>query len=97
MQEARAEVRGAAPNPLGGGTAPSRPSLEDPRGEIGREAIGAGAMAPAAAVPHPADGSGLANIDLQGTLQHQQQLLQQISEIEKRLHDTAMAIIRKMS
>jgi len=39
----------------------------------------------------------LANIDLQNQLQKQQQTLQMMSQISKVLHDTAMAVIRKMS
>jgi hypothetical protein len=38
----------------------------------------------------------LANVDLQNTLQKQQQTLQTLSNISKALHDTAMAVIRKM-
>ncbi len=38
----------------------------------------------------------LANVELQNALQKQQQLLQTLSHISKRLHDTAMAIIRKI-
>ena len=38
----------------------------------------------------------LANIDLQNMLQKQQQTLQTISNVSKMLHDTAMAIIRKI-
>ena len=40
--------------------------------------------------------SQLANIDLQNTLQKQQQLLQTMSNISKSLHDTQMAMIRNM-
>ncbi len=42
------------------------------------------------------DDAQLANIDLQNALQKQQQLLQTISNVSKMLHDTAMAIIRKI-
>lgn len=42
------------------------------------------------------DDAQLANIDLQNRLQKQQQTLQTISKISKMLHDTAMAIIRKI-
>jgi hypothetical protein len=42
------------------------------------------------------DDSQLANIDLHNWLQKQQQTLQMMSTISKQLHDTAMAIIRKM-
>jgi chromosome segregation ATPase len=38
----------------------------------------------------------LANIDLQNALQRQQQTLQTMSNVSKMLHDTAMAIIRKI-
>lgn len=42
------------------------------------------------------DDSQLANIDMQNTLQKQQQLIQMMSNISKTLHDTAMAVIRKI-
>ena len=42
------------------------------------------------------DDAQLANVDLQNTLQKQQQMLQMISSISKMLHDTAMAVIRKI-
>jgi hypothetical protein len=42
------------------------------------------------------DDAQLANVDLQNCLQKQQQTLQMISQIAKQLHDTAMAIIRKI-
>ena len=42
------------------------------------------------------DDAQLANIDLQNKLQQQQQTLQTISNVSKMLHDTAMAIIRKI-
>ena len=42
------------------------------------------------------DDSQLANVDLQNALQKQQQTLQTMSNVSKMLHDTAMAIIRKM-
>ena len=38
----------------------------------------------------------LATVDLQNILQKQQQLLQQMSNMSKMLHDTAMSIIRKI-
>lgn len=38
----------------------------------------------------------LANVDLQNMLQKQQQTMQMMSNISKQLHDTAMAIIRKI-
>jgi flagellar biosynthesis/type III secretory pathway protein FliH len=38
----------------------------------------------------------LANVDLQNMLQNQQQTLQMLSNIEKELYDTAMAVIRKI-
>jgi hypothetical protein len=42
------------------------------------------------------DDAQLANIDLQNALQKQQQLLQIMSNISKMLHDSAVAIIRKI-
>ena len=42
------------------------------------------------------DDAQLANIDLQNTLQKQQQTIQILSNISKVLHDTAMAVIRKI-
>jgi hypothetical protein len=42
------------------------------------------------------DDAQLANVDLQNMLQKQQQTLLMMSNISKMLHDTAMAIIRKM-
>ncbi len=42
------------------------------------------------------DDAQLANIDLQNKLQKQQQTLQVISNVSKMLHDTAMAVIRKI-
>ncbi len=42
------------------------------------------------------DDAQLANIDLQNMLQKQQQTLQTMSNVSKMLHDTAMAIIRKI-
>ncbi|MCK5688261.1 hypothetical protein KAI87_03270 [Myxococcota bacterium] len=42
------------------------------------------------------DDAQLANVDLQNMLQKQQQTMQQMSNISKMLHDTAMAIIRKI-
>jgi hypothetical protein len=39
----------------------------------------------------------LANIDLQNMLQKQQQTIQTLSNVSKMLHDTATAVIRKMS
>lgn len=42
------------------------------------------------------DDAQLANIDLQNALQKQQQSLQTISNVSKMLHDTAMAVIRKI-
>jgi len=38
----------------------------------------------------------LANIDLQNMLQKQQQTIQTLSNVSKVLHDTAMAVIRKI-
>ena len=38
----------------------------------------------------------LANVDLQNSLQKQQQTLQMVSNVSKMLHDTAMAVIRKL-
>jgi hypothetical protein len=43
------------------------------------------------------DDAQLANVDLQNQLQKQQQTIQQMSNISKKLHDTAMAIIRNMA
>ncbi|MGA3160962.1 MAG: hypothetical protein ABSC77_07070 [Terracidiphilus sp.] len=40
------------------------------------------------------DDSQLANVDLQNILQHQQQTLQTLSDIEKLMNDTAMSVIR---
>jgi hypothetical protein len=37
-----------------------------------------------------------ANIDLQNSLQKQQQTIQMLSNVSKILHDTAMAVIRKI-
>jgi hypothetical protein len=42
------------------------------------------------------DDAQLANVDLQNVLQKQQQMLQMMSNISKMLHDTSMAVIRKM-
>jgi len=42
------------------------------------------------------DDAQLANIDLQNILQKQQQTLQTMSNVSKMLHDTAMAIVRKI-
>lgn len=42
------------------------------------------------------DDAQLANVDLQNMLQKQQQTLQMLSNISKMLHDTAMAVIRKI-
>lgn len=42
------------------------------------------------------DDAQLANIDLQNNLQKIQELLQTISNVSKMLHDSAMAVIRKM-
>lgn len=42
------------------------------------------------------DDAQLANVDLQNVLQKQQQTLQMMSNISKQLHDTAMAVIRKI-
>jgi hypothetical protein len=42
------------------------------------------------------DDAQLANVDLQNILQKQQQTLQMMSNISKMLHDTALAIIRKI-
>ena len=42
------------------------------------------------------DDAQLANIDLQSALQKQQQTLQTLSNVSKMMHDTAMAIIRKI-
>ena len=42
------------------------------------------------------DDAQLANIDLQNMLQKQQQAIQMLSNVSKVLHDTAMAVIRKI-
>ncbi len=42
------------------------------------------------------DDAQLANINLQNALQRQQQTMQMMSNVSKMLHDTAMAIIRKI-
>lgn len=42
------------------------------------------------------DDAQLANVDMQNSLQKQQQTLQTISNVSKMMHDTAMAIIRKI-
>ena len=42
------------------------------------------------------DDAQLANIDLQNMLQKQQQAVQTMSNVSKMLHDTAMAVIRKI-
>ena len=42
------------------------------------------------------DDAQLANIDLQNMLQKQQQTIQMMSQIAKVLHDTALAVIRKI-
>lgn len=42
------------------------------------------------------DDAQLANVDLQNMLQKQQQTIQAISAIAKMLHDTALAVIRKI-
>jgi hypothetical protein len=42
------------------------------------------------------DDGQLANIDLQNALQKQQQTIQTMSNVSKMMHDTAMAVIRKI-
>jgi hypothetical protein len=42
------------------------------------------------------DDAQLANIDLQNTLQRQQQTMQMMSNVSRMMHDTAMSVIRKM-
>jgi hypothetical protein len=42
------------------------------------------------------DDAQLANVDLQNTLQQQQQLIQMLSNVAKQLNDSAMSVIRKM-
>jgi hypothetical protein len=42
------------------------------------------------------DDAQLANVDLQNVLQKQQQVMQMMSNISKMLHDTALAIVRKI-
>lgn len=46
--------------------------------------------------PSESDDAKLANIDLQNMLQKQQQTLQTMSNVSKMLHDTAMAVVRKI-
>ena len=41
------------------------------------------------------DDAQLANIDMQSALQKQQQTMQQLSNISKLMHDTAMSVVRK--
>jgi len=48
------------------------------------------------AVSNTGDDAQFANIDLQNMLQHQQQVLQMMSNILKMIHDTARAIIRNL-
>jgi hypothetical protein len=59
-----------------------------------------GAMAPSGELSatdlEGVTGGALANIDLQNQLQKQQQTLQTMSNVSKMLHDTAMAVIRKI-
>jgi hypothetical protein len=42
------------------------------------------------------DDAQLGNIDLQNTLQKQQQTIQMMSNVSKMLHDTGLAVIRKI-
>jgi hypothetical protein len=42
------------------------------------------------------DDAHLANIDMQNAMRKQQQPLQTMSNVSKVLHDTAMAVIRKI-
>ena len=42
------------------------------------------------------DDAQLGNIDLQNALQKQQQTIQMLSNVSKMLHDTSMAVIRKI-
>jgi len=42
------------------------------------------------------DDAQLANVDIQNVLQKQMQVVQMMSNISKMLHDTTMAIIRKI-
>jgi hypothetical protein len=42
------------------------------------------------------DDAQLANVDLQNTLQRQQQTLQMLSNISKLMHDTVLSVIRKI-
>ena len=42
------------------------------------------------------DDAQLANIDLQNSLQKQQQLIQTLSNVSKLLSDTSMSVIRKI-
>ena len=42
------------------------------------------------------DDAQLANINLQSSLQQQQQAIQTMSNVSKMMHDTAMSVIRKI-
>jgi hypothetical protein len=42
------------------------------------------------------ENAAMANLDLQNALQKQQQTLQTMSNVSKIMHDTAMAVIRKI-
>ena len=46
--------------------------------------------------PPVGDDAQLANVDLQNALQKHQQVLQQMSNVSKMLHDTAMTVVRKI-
>jgi hypothetical protein len=57
--------------------------------------VTAGMVAPGSR-PDLGDDSQLANVELQNESQKQQQLIQMLSEINKTVNDTAMAVIRKI-
>jgi hypothetical protein len=63
-------------------TSSARPRLEVDFREVTDSAVG--------------DDAQLANVDLQNLLQKQQQVIQMMGNISKMLHDTAMAVIRKI-
>lgn len=104
-----AKLRGKARKLRGRGTVSVRPILLRPRFQKGKDAVGRQrrktmTKTQLAAVikdmqrklSSVGDDGQLANIDLQNMLQKQQQILQTISNVAKMLHETAMAIIRKI-
>lgn len=89
----------------GGGPAPcplvhaiARRAYVDPSPAVSTDmqAIRAASSKLGAQLETVGDDAQLANVDLQNVLQKQQQTLQMMSTIEKLLHDTAMAVIRKI-